>query len=625
MKKQKLLIISSLLLFSQVSACDQNNISTSLTQKEVSNISLVSLPTKLIYYVNEEFDISGAKLLITYQDEQQETIDVTSSMVGTIDMSTAGEKTITISYQEKQTTFTITVNEDTRSECPISFIGEREYTYDGTSKEIKFTIPEGVQYKAQYEQNEVFYSTIENAPKEIGSYALVIKTEGNDQYKPTTKWFTFSIVDNKPNAVITFSEETVFYYDGKQHSPTYVVENDLESSVEYLDPVTDDSIGFDAPIEIGKYILSVTVEATENTRLTKAYKEFSIVKKDEANKITPNINIEPGQKLKIGTVPTYTITDEDNNVITDANVNILYTSDTTGYNSNVLPTEPGDYGITITVNKDDKYNQATITTWFRILSNDAKKQCPITFEEKTELFIGDEEIKFTVPEGVSYTAHYEKNEKFYSNYGSLPTETGTYALVVTTNENDIYESTTAWIVFNLYKKQDTNKTTLKINIEPGQQLSIGSIPEYTITDEDNNLITDANVSILYTSDTTGYNSNVLPTEPGDYGITITINEDDKYNQITSTTWFRIINNQKAECPISFEGDTTFTIGENREIQIIVPEGISYTAHYEKDEKFYSNYGSLPTEKGVYSLIVDTNETQLYKATHKWVIINIQPA
>ena len=48
MKKQKLLIISSLLLFSQVSACDQNNISTSLTQKEVSNISLVSLPTKLI-------------------------------------------------------------------------------------------------------------------------------------------------------------------------------------------------------------------------------------------------------------------------------------------------------------------------------------------------------------------------------------------------------------------------------------------------------------------------------------------------------------------------------------------------------------------------------------------------
>ena len=80
MKKQKLLIISSLLLFSQVSACDQNHISTSLTQKEVSNISLVSLHTKLIYYVNEEFDISGAKLLITYQDEQQETIDVTSSL-----------------------------------------------------------------------------------------------------------------------------------------------------------------------------------------------------------------------------------------------------------------------------------------------------------------------------------------------------------------------------------------------------------------------------------------------------------------------------------------------------------------------------------------------------------------
>ena len=98
---------------------------------------------------------------------------------------------------------------------------------------------------------------------------------------------------------------------------------------------------------------------------------------------------------------------------------------------------------------------------------------------------------------------------------------------------------------------------------------------------------------------------------------------DNYDNVMHA--IRIINNQKAECPISFEGDTTFTIGENREIQIIVPEGISYTAHYEKDEKFYSNYGSLPTETGVYSLIVDTNETQLYKATHKWVIINIQPA
>lgn len=531
MKKQKLLIISSL-LFSTLTACQTTSISSSLVEKIVSEIILKSKPTKIEYEINEEIELNGSVITVMYNDGTSEDINVTSNMINKVDMSSEGKKEIIVSYLNKSVSFEINVV-DHRVECPITFVGEREYTYDGNAKEINFSIPENVKYTAQYEQNEAFYSKYENAPIEVGSYALVIKTEATKLYKATTKWFTFTIIENKPEAVVTFSDEKVFYYDGEGHTPTYIIENDLEASIEYRYADNETFASYDAPSAIGNYILCVEVKASSTTRLTRAYKQFSIVAKPEVEKDNLIINIEPGQKVKKESEIVYSITNKNNELVEDANVKLSYEAE--NYKSDTFPTNPGDYNVIVTILEDDKYNEITKKVWFRLLSlSDTKVDCPITFEERNEIVIGGEEIKFNVPEGVEYEAHYEKNEQFYSNYGNLPTEVGTYSLVVITKENNNYNATTRWTVFSI-----------------------------------------------------------------------------------------ISNNNKEKCPITFNAKESYVLGEEAIIEIVVPEGITYTAQYEKNEQFYSSFnGNIPNQAGIYSLVVDTNENELYAATHAWYVFTV---
>lgn len=169
-------------------------------------------------------------------------------------------------------------------------------------------------------------------------------------------------------------------------------------------------------------------------------------------------------------------------------------------------------------------------------------KCPVTFEEKTELTVGDEEIKFTVPEGVKYTAYYEQNGKKICDYGTLPTEAGYYSLVVDTIENDIYEATHVWKTFKLNEKPSVEKETLEVNFdfEAGTKFALGIAPSFKIKNSEGNVVEDADISVLYTSES-GYRSSELPVEPGDYGITVTINENDKYNKVSKNVWFTVEN------------------------------------------------------------------------------------
>ncbi len=188
-------------------------------------------------------------------------------------------------------------------------------------------------------------------------------------------------------------------------------------------------------------------------------------------------------------------------------------------------------------------------------------ECPIQFsvepgtkfEQETS-----ENIIITIPDGVTYEAHYEKEEKYYSSYeDGLPDEVGTYALVVTTTENDTYKSTTKWVVINIIEKVSENKITpvITFDFEAGTTFYKGETPTYKIVDENGNEITDADVSVNYTSDT-GYNSIVFPSEVGDYGITVTVNSSDKYNAISKNVWFRLSSEIKTT--VSSNVDTIYT-------------------------------------------------------------------
>ena len=90
---------------------DISNGSISLEQpKTLSSISVHTEPTKVIYNVGESLDTTGLQLKLTYSDNSTEYVSTGFTTSG-FDSTTAGTKTVTVTYNGKTATFDVTVNE----------------------------------------------------------------------------------------------------------------------------------------------------------------------------------------------------------------------------------------------------------------------------------------------------------------------------------------------------------------------------------------------------------------------------------------------------------------------------------------------------------------------------------
>lgn len=76
--------------------------------KTLNSIEVIAKPTKTVYKIGESLDTTGLKLKATYSDGSTKTVTSGFSTSG-FDSSTAGEKTVTVSYGGKSTAFTVTV------------------------------------------------------------------------------------------------------------------------------------------------------------------------------------------------------------------------------------------------------------------------------------------------------------------------------------------------------------------------------------------------------------------------------------------------------------------------------------------------------------------------------------
>ncbi|MCR4615410.1 MAG: bacterial Ig-like domain-containing protein, partial [Clostridiales bacterium] len=74
----------------------------------LSSIAVKTLPTKTTYNIGESFNPSGLTLTATYSDGSTKTISSGFTCSG-FSSTTAGTKTITVTYEGKTTTFTVTV------------------------------------------------------------------------------------------------------------------------------------------------------------------------------------------------------------------------------------------------------------------------------------------------------------------------------------------------------------------------------------------------------------------------------------------------------------------------------------------------------------------------------------
>ena len=75
----------------------------------VASIQVNSTGHKTSYEVNSPLDVTGLTIEALYSDQSKQTVLVTENMVSGFDSSTAGSKTLTITYEGKKTTYVIEV------------------------------------------------------------------------------------------------------------------------------------------------------------------------------------------------------------------------------------------------------------------------------------------------------------------------------------------------------------------------------------------------------------------------------------------------------------------------------------------------------------------------------------
>ena len=87
----------------------QFDVTVGVSAPTLTSIAVRTMPTKTVYAVGESFDQSGLTLTATFSDGSTQTITNGFTCTG-FNAATAGTKTITVTYNGKTTTFTVTVN-----------------------------------------------------------------------------------------------------------------------------------------------------------------------------------------------------------------------------------------------------------------------------------------------------------------------------------------------------------------------------------------------------------------------------------------------------------------------------------------------------------------------------------
>ena len=103
----------------------------SVIAKSVTSISVASRPTKTTYIQSSEnLDLTGGTIKVNYNDNSSQTISMNTSgvLVTGFDNSTTGTKILTVSYDNKTTTFTVSV---TPNDIPTDEYEMGDVTEDG--------------------------------------------------------------------------------------------------------------------------------------------------------------------------------------------------------------------------------------------------------------------------------------------------------------------------------------------------------------------------------------------------------------------------------------------------------------------------------------------------------------
>ena len=150
----------------------------------------VTAPTKTTYYTGEDLDLTGGKVKATYNYGDPVTKALTSSMISGYDKTKTGKQTITVTYEGKTATFTVTVNAP--SVTGITVTAPTKTTYY-TGEDLDLT---GGKVKATYNYGDPVTKALTSSmisgydKTKAGKQTITVTYEG--------KTATFDVTVNEP-------------------------------------------------------------------------------------------------------------------------------------------------------------------------------------------------------------------------------------------------------------------------------------------------------------------------------------------------------------------------------------------------------------------------------------------
>ncbi len=103
-----------------------------IVEKTLQSIEVTTLPVTTHYVEGKStFSAAGGKVTLYYDNDTEETIDLTNEMVSGFSNKTVGTKTLTVSYRDKTATFDVVIDEKSLTHITVVTLPQKTVYVDG--------------------------------------------------------------------------------------------------------------------------------------------------------------------------------------------------------------------------------------------------------------------------------------------------------------------------------------------------------------------------------------------------------------------------------------------------------------------------------------------------------------
>ena len=408
---------------------------------------------------------------------------------------------------EGQLAFTVTIKDWTYGDEPnapsVTWGGDLTGHPDGISPTYTYATAKA---DGETYSDEDFSSTV---PKNAGSYVVRATFAQTDNYGKLSATCKFTI--GKATAKIdTSGMQKSFTYNGRAQALSGAVLNHDEATLTYSPPTVT---------AVGSY--TVTISAAESTNYTAAIATVTVT----VSRASAGFSVRIDDWTYGETPNSYIISGGSG-----GSVSVTYSGTTNAgvkYSSSKVPTEAGEYTITVVMSASGNYSGGTARDSFTIHRAKAEAELSLAgwmYGEEpnayvlTPEFLREEVIRAVYSDGTYYSE-------------AVPQDVGSYTLTVTYGETDNYLGGEVSCKFSI------TRYDLGLSV---------SIEGWTYGDEPNKpVVTGADIiglTLSYTgtaNDGTMWSSNTAPEKAGSYTLTVTVIEAGSYTDESASTDFVI--------------------------------------------------------------------------------------